>query len=52
MPMTKENLIKLYQNSYSDTETFKLHTIDDSYHFIMWDQPQEFYKQFNLALED
>ena len=51
MPMNKEYLIQLYQSAYSDTKAFELRTIDDSYHFIMWDQPEAFYQHLKQSLK-
>ena len=51
MPVNKEGLTKLYRNAYSNAKVFELQTIEDSYHFIMWDQPQLFYEALKSVLD-
>lgn len=42
MPLNKEALTAFYQGQYSGIENFTLEMVDDSFHFIMIDQPDVF----------
>lgn len=42
MPVPKEMYLGLWSTAYAGLDGLKLKVIEDSYHFIMWDQPQAF----------
>ncbi len=42
MPLGKEALTEFYTQQYSGLENFTLQMVDDSFHFIMIDQPEVF----------
>ena len=50
MPIPKEQLETLYQTAYSNLEHVALIRVEDSYHFIMWDQSESFQSALASAL--
>jgi pimeloyl-ACP methyl ester carboxylesterase len=42
---------ELYRNSYADVKNVEFQQIDDSYHFIMLDQPDRFFDAIQARLE-
>jgi len=52
MPLDKKGLTGLYKSAYQDVKDFELVTIDDSYHFIMWDQAEKFIQALNKVLNE
>jgi pimeloyl-ACP methyl ester carboxylesterase len=41
-PLSREQIFNLYQSQYENLAEKKIQVIDDSYHFIMIDQPADF----------
>lgn len=52
MPLDREALEALYREQYTGVESLSLLTVEDSYHFIMQDQPQAFGRALAQFLED
>jgi pimeloyl-ACP methyl ester carboxylesterase len=48
--VTEDRVRGLYRTAYSDLEGVRLQGIADSFHFIMWDQPEKFLSRLNAAL--
>jgi pimeloyl-ACP methyl ester carboxylesterase len=46
----EERARKLYETAYADLDGVHLHGVADSFHFIMWDQPEAFLDALNDAL--
>lgn len=42
MPAQKETYVKLWADAYAPLPGVQMKVIENSYHFIMWDQPQAF----------
>jgi pimeloyl-ACP methyl ester carboxylesterase len=42
MPVPKETYTGLWSTAYAGLKGVQIKVIDNSYHFIMWDQPQAF----------
>ena len=51
MGRTADAVGDLYRNSYADAKTTEFQQIDDSYHFIMLDQPDHFFNAIQACLE-
>lgn len=51
MGLSVEQVDNLYKNAYKDVPNMKLKRIDNSLHFIMYDQPVEFSKAVNEFLK-
>lgn len=52
MGVSKEQLSDLFRAQYSAASNVELEIIEDSYHFIMFDQPEIFQKTIENALEE
>ncbi len=52
MGVSKEQLQSLFEKQYSAAPQVKIKAIEDSYHFIMIDQPDAFHQAIKTALED
>ena len=50
MPITSDRLETLYQTAYTNLEQVELVRVDDSFHFIMWDQSHRFQSIMAAAL--
>ena len=50
MPLSKGQLYQLYRDAYANIKNVQLVPIENSFHFIMWDQPKAFYDSLNKAL--
>lgn len=50
MPLSMSELDKIYRNAYESIGDVEFMRIDDSYHFIMWDQPEAFYGSLRKVL--
>ena len=51
MPLNKEALTAFYTDQYSGVKNFTLQMVDDSFHFIMIDQPDVFTKALDKFLK-
>ncbi|PID61532.1 MAG: hypothetical protein CSB44_06995 [Gammaproteobacteria bacterium] len=51
MPLSEERLHQFYQDAYAQVDDLGLVQVDDSFHFVMWDQPQAFYARLNEVLD-
>lgn len=51
IPMNTAQVDQFYRNSFSPVPHAKLRRVDDSYHFIMLDQPQVFQRELHAFLE-
>ncbi|HEY7883679.1 MAG TPA: alpha/beta hydrolase [Cellvibrionaceae bacterium] len=52
MPLSKQALESLYQRQYQPLSAVNFVTIEDSYHFVMKDQPQAFNQALTQFLEE
>lgn len=50
-PLSREQIFSLYQSQYENLANKKIQVIDDSYHFIMIDQPADFSVALTSILE-
>ncbi len=50
MRIPPERLNQLYARAYSPLKKLEIHVIPDSYHFIMWDQPEQLASQIQRTL--
>lgn len=50
MPVPEAQVIQLYTSAYADLKDVRFRPVLDSFHFIMWDQPEEFLKTLNEVL--
>lgn len=50
MPISAEQLLNVFQTSFSSANTVNLIQVGDAKHFIMWDQPQLFYQHLDTLL--
>jgi pimeloyl-ACP methyl ester carboxylesterase len=50
-PLTTEQLDGIYKYGYGQVKNLRLKRIDDSAHFIMWDQPKRFQGELKSFLE-
>jgi pimeloyl-ACP methyl ester carboxylesterase len=50
MPVQEEQLHNLYKRSYEGLNDVKVVQVSDSFHFVMWDNPQEFFRALTEAL--
>ena len=48
--VTEDRVRGLYRTAYTDLDGVRLHGIADSFHFIMWDQPETFLNTLNAVL--
>lgn len=52
MPFSQAQLAQLYSDAYKELKGVRFVRIEDSFHFLMWDQPAAFYKQLADAVTD
>ena len=52
MGVEREAYLKRWRDAYADTPTLTLVPVDDSFHFIMFDQPEAFASALDAALEE
>lgn len=50
-PLTAEQLDGIYKYGYGQLKKLRLKRIDDSAHFIMWDQPARFQAELKSFLD-
>jgi pimeloyl-[acyl-carrier protein] methyl ester esterase len=50
MPWTLDQLGSIYKRQYAGLSGVKLTPVEDSLHFIMWDQPAKLNALINAAL--
>jgi len=48
--VTEDRVRGLYRTAYTDLNGVRLHGVAESFHFIMWDQPEQLIKILNEAL--
>ncbi|BFM18252.1 alpha/beta hydrolase [Maricurvus nonylphenolicus] len=51
MPFSLLQLRKLYDSAYTNVGNVEFMRVEDSFHFVMWDQTETFYNHLNQALE-
>lgn len=52
MGVSKKHVTSLYENAYANAEDVRFQCVSDSFHFIMWDQPEVFMKALDSALKE
>jgi pimeloyl-ACP methyl ester carboxylesterase len=50
MGVPEAQLKRLYATAYADLKTVNINSVPGSFHFIMWDQPQDFYRAVKEVL--
>ncbi len=50
MPLSKAQLYQLYRDAYANISNVELVSIENAFHFIMWDQTKAFYNRLNKVL--
>jgi pimeloyl-ACP methyl ester carboxylesterase len=50
LPLTEQQLDTFYRNEYRGLSNATIKHVADSYHFIMYDQPERFAKEVRLFL--